>query len=156
MFIAYSYLHLLCSCFRGAHSPIKCKWFSKRSIWLIDGILADINTVDLGVIIHSPDLQNWSLTIRYSLVLYSGHIFLGGWVLPICRRYSQHFLSPTDREFFFLDNYKILTLHIVCLFCFGFFWRRGGGIRNNTIIKNQILKRMISLYFCLHIYFYSK
>ena len=37
---------------------------------------------------HSPDLQNWSLTIRYSLVSYPEHLFffcvvLG--VLNLCR-----------------------------------------------------------------------
>ena len=28
---------------------------------------------------HCPNLQNWSLYIRYSFVSYPGHIFFGGW-----------------------------------------------------------------------------
>ena len=36
-----------------------------------------------GMTSHSPDLQNRSLTIKYSLKSYQEHLFLWGGVLPI-------------------------------------------------------------------------
>ena len=57
--------------------------------------------VDLGVMVmksatHSPELNNWSLTIRCSLVSYTAKVLFGR-VLPLCKRYSQHILSLADR-----------------------------------------------------------
>ena len=52
---------------------------------------------------HFLDLQNWSLTIRSSLVSYQRHIFGGlGEILPLCRGYSPHILSLADRVSVFL------------------------------------------------------
>ena len=44
-------------------------------------------------------LQNWSLTIRCSLISYPEHPFLEWWgqVLYICREFSQYILSLTDQ-----------------------------------------------------------
>ena len=48
-------------------------------------------------ILHFPDLQNRSLTIRCSLVSYSGYSFLGG-VLTLCMGQSYCILNPAHRE----------------------------------------------------------
>ena len=37
-----------------------------------------------------------SYTIRFSLVSYPGHL-LWGWVLLLCKGYSQNILSPTNK-----------------------------------------------------------
>ena len=72
-----------------------------RSIWLIEvtqtgTTIPDQNNGHEGMNPHSQSLQNWSLTIRCSLVSYPKHPFLGG-VLPFYRGYSQHILSPVNR-----------------------------------------------------------
>ena len=104
----YVYIFLF-SCFlRGFFScgSIKYEQFSNKSIWSIDGTLT--GTTSLGqnkpgsnsneeISSHFPDLQTGFLTIRYSLMSYPGHppFFLG--ILFLCRRYSQHSLSSTNR-----------------------------------------------------------
>ena len=46
-------------------------------------------------ILHTPQIS--SLTTRYSFVSYQEHPFFCRKVLPLCKEYSQHILSPTDR-----------------------------------------------------------
>ena len=43
---------------------------------------------------HFSNLQNWSLTSRYSLVSYPRHFYLCG--VPPCRGYMQHILNLVD------------------------------------------------------------
>ena len=45
-----------------------------RSIW----VRVDLGVMPIKSAPHSPDLQNWSLTIIYSLVAYPGHNFFRG------------------------------------------------------------------------------
>ena len=53
-----------------------------------------------GVTLHSSESKNWNLTTGCSLVSYQEKPFSvcsSGRVLPLCREYSQHILSPTDK-----------------------------------------------------------
>ena len=55
--------------------------------------------VDLGVMVmkrYPSEFQDWSLIIRYRLVLHSGHL-LGVEVYPFCGWYSQRSLSPANK-----------------------------------------------------------
>ena len=47
---------------------------------------------------HTPDLQDWSLTIRCSLMSYRGTYFFGerGRVLFHSRRYSQYIIRLAE------------------------------------------------------------
>ena len=47
--------------------------------------------------LYSPLLQNWSLFIRCSLVLYPW-LPLGKGILPFSREYTQYIQSLADRE----------------------------------------------------------
>ena len=59
--------------------------------------------VELGVmawkgILHSLQLQNWSLTTKCWLISYLRHPNFVGRVLHLYREYSQHILSPANRK----------------------------------------------------------
>ena len=65
---------------------------------LTDTIIPDKsgNNSNEGVTLHSPDLQNWNLNIRYSLVAHRVHPFFGGGTV-FSVYYSQYILKSTDR-----------------------------------------------------------
>ena len=69
---------------------MKWEYFLNGSIWLIDGILTDTtipgqrepgNNSNDGVMPYILDLKKLSLTIKFSGVPYSGHPFLGVYIL---------------------------------------------------------------------------
>ena len=71
---------------------------SNRSIWLILGTLTGITTLGQSgpgsngnevVTLHFSELQNWSLTTRYSLVSYLGCFFFFFLFLMVERSYSS-------------------------------------------------------------------
>ena len=47
--------------------------------------------------LYNPDLQNWSITLRLSLVSYLGYHFFRKSLSPSAGGYSQHNLRPFDR-----------------------------------------------------------
>ena len=57
--------------------------------------------VNLGIMdsLLSLDLKNWNLTIRHWFSVISRTSLFGSFTL--CRVYSQHILSPTDRVVWF-------------------------------------------------------
>ena len=70
---------------------------------LIDGIRRDITTLirpwsnsNEGVTLHFPELQNWSLSTKFSIMPRIPHIWGGGGDLSICRGYRQRIVSPAD------------------------------------------------------------
>ena len=56
---------------------------------------------------HSSQLQNWSFTMRCSLMSYAAHSFEG---LLFCRGFSQHILSPANKALFIYNKVKLATL----------------------------------------------
>ena len=60
---------------------------------------------------HNPDLQNWSFTIRCSLVSYPGHPLLLWGVLSHFRGYSEHIQRPGG--YFWLEFCSILNEQLI-------------------------------------------
>ena len=60
-----------------------------------------------GVTSHFRKVENWSFTTRYSILSYPKDP-LEWRVLPLCRRYRQHIITPANRV---VTNTRILVLY---------------------------------------------
>ena len=99
-------------------------------------------------------LQKWSLTIRYSLVLFSRHLF-GGEVVSLCSGFSQIFLSPAD------GNINKNLHSELCFFfaCCSFLWYQlqvqcSSSYFNHKILKPKKVRHLKHYYFSFRPYFF--